>query len=159
MKNALFAALLLLPAQYSSAAENSVLIPEDVPYYDKTVIQDNVVHECTKLGTGLSSYVATALTKESIDVTRSAELDLTKGTVLDIQILNLSSSGNAFSGHHKNMTLRVKLYKDNQMVDEHSFTRNSKGGVFGGFKGSCNVLDRVTETLGSDVARWYKTKL
>jgi hypothetical protein len=32
--------------------------------------------------------------------------------------------------------------------------RVSRGGAFGGFKGSCDVLERVVTAIGNDLAEW-----
>jgi hypothetical protein len=159
MKVNLLAALLLLPATACFAVENSVSLPDNVPYYDKTIIQANVLNECTALGSDLSTHIAEALQQKGVTANRVAQLDASQGTTLEVQIVNLISAGNAYFGHRKNMSVRAKIVKDGQTVGENTFTRDSMGGAFGGFKGSCSVLDRVATTLGKDIAAWYTAKL
>jgi hypothetical protein len=74
--------------------------------------------------------------------------------VLEIQIVTAVAGGNAFMGHQKQVTLVGKLLENGQSVASFSATRSSGGGAFGGFKGSCGVLHRCAEALGSDIASW-----
>lgn len=41
-------------------------------------------------------------------------------------------------------------------IDTYAGSRNSSGGIGGGFKGSCAVLERCVNTLGKDVDAWLK---
>jgi hypothetical protein len=162
MKSKLFLLLFLFPV-ISNASDGVVLIPESAPYQDQNAIQGNVVSECSSLGAELSTHVADALTRSGVTVEKMPTLDVASGTVLDVKIVNLFSGGHpgapvGMGGHHKSITVSVTLYKDNQAVGEGSFTRNSSGGFWGSFKSSCSVLDRVTITLGKDIANWYRTK-
>jgi hypothetical protein len=84
--------------------------------------------------------------------------DLSEGTQLKLMISNALSSGNAFMGHHKSVSIIAELYKDGKLIDTYSTTRNSGGGIGAGFKNSCAVLERCVTTLGKDVAQWVKTK-
>ena len=52
------------------------------------------------------------------------------------------------------VTVRGVLTQDGQNVATVTARRVSRGGAFGGFKGSCDVLERVVTVVGSDVAEW-----
>ncbi len=52
------------------------------------------------------------------------------------------------------MTIRAEMLKGGAVVGTTVLTRSSSGGVFGGFKGTCSILDRVAGALGKDVAVW-----
>jgi hypothetical protein len=81
----------------------------------------------------------------------------TSGRVLQIQIANAIASGNAFIGHHKQLTLVGKLLENGTEVASFSAMRSSGGGAFAGFKGSCSVLHRCATTLGKDVGEWLRS--
>jgi hypothetical protein len=50
--------------------------------------------------------------------------------------------------------VRGKLYQDGKEIGAFTGRRNSMGGAFGGFKGSCSVLGRTVKALGKDIAQW-----
>ena len=59
-----------------------------------------------------------------------------------------------FIGHYKNTYVDVVLFEDGVKVKEAKLARSSIGGVFGMFKSSCSVLNRVNSTLSKDIVRW-----
>jgi hypothetical protein len=64
------------------------------------------------------------------------------------------SMGNAFLGHQKFTKVRGTLLQDGTKVASFKARRNSMGGAFAGFKGSCSVLGRTVEAMGEDIATW-----
>ncbi len=153
--NAYFA-LLALAFFPSLAWSADIQIPREVPYYDINIIQANVVEECKSLGTDLSEHIAQGLTANGLNATKLDMPDIANGLTIEAKISNLSSTGNAWLGHHKSLTVAVKTYKDGQALASKVFTRSTRGGFGGGFKGSCEVLDRAAKAIGDDIARWYK---
>ncbi len=81
-----------------------------------------------------------------------------KGRFLQLRIESAMSSGNAFVGHHKAVTTSAHLFENGKEVGQTTLSRDSTGGAFGGYKGSCSVLRRCTVTLGKDIAAWVKTQ-
>ena len=73
---------------------------------------------------------------------------------IDLAIVQAFSGGNAFIGHRKSVTVSATLIVDGEEIDSTIKMRNSGGGFFGGFKGSCDVLAHTVNTLGSDVSEW-----
>ncbi|MBI3171217.1 MAG: hypothetical protein HYZ32_01320 [Hydrocarboniphaga effusa] len=57
-------------------------------------------------------------------------------------------------GHYKGVTVTGKLFQNGKQTGSFVATRKSGGGAFGGFKGSCAVLGRCSETIGKDIAKW-----
>ncbi|MEO8010122.1 MAG: hypothetical protein ABI650_00615, partial [Dokdonella sp.] len=74
--------------------------------------------------------------------------------VLEIQIEDSESRGNAFIGHRKSTTATGTLYRGGERVGSFTARRDSMGGMFAGYKGSCSVLGRTVKTLGKDIAAW-----
>lgn len=76
--------------------------------------------------------------------------------MLQVEIVDAVSMGNAFIGHQKYARIEGTLYEDGRKVASFKGRRNSMGGAFAGYKGSCSVLGRTMKALGKDVADWLK---
>ncbi|MDR7272347.1 hypothetical protein J2X20_005021 [Pelomonas saccharophila] len=150
-------AVLSLIAAASAAHAAAYQVPENIGYKDVTIIQSNVVQECNELGRQLSASLAAELTKTGVEVQRVAALDAAAGPVVDIKISNLVSAGNAFIGHRKSASVWVELRQGSEVLASKGFTRDTMGGAFAGFKGSCTVLERAVLVLGKDVAQWTQS--
>lgn len=151
------AAALLLSTSAQLAAAEPVKIALYTPYAADAKIATNVLNECTQLGAKLSNFLKQFAGKRKIEVVQVTELDTSAaGLVLDVQIDDAVSAGNAFSGHAKFMQATGVLYRDGERIGETTYTRNSMGGMFGGYKGSCAVLGRNSKALGKDFATFLK---
>lgn len=132
----------------------SVTIPAMIPFTEGKPIAANIKNECT-LGQQLSEFVASSAAGK-VDVQRSDSVSPeSPGQVLMIEITDSVSAGNAFIGHRKYTQIMGTLYNNGKKVSSFTGHRNSMGGAFAGFKGSCSVLGRTVEALGQDVARWF----
>jgi hypothetical protein len=80
------------------------------------------------------------------------------GRFLQLRIEAAISGGNAFTGHRKHVTTSAHLFEDGVEIAQTTQSRDSTGGVFGGYKNSCSVLRRCVNTLGKDVAAWVKSQ-
>ncbi len=149
-------ALISLLAAATSSGAVEYQVPENAPYKDLTIIQNNVVEECKELGRQLTGSLVAELSKSGLDAQRVHQPDPAVGPVVDIKISNLVSAGNAFIGHRKSVTVWVELRQGDQVLGARTFTRDTMGGAFAGFKGSCSVLERAVLVLGKDVAQWTK---
>ena len=137
-----------------------IYLDSKIPYYDPIVIASNIKTECSSLGNQLSDYVKKYSNEYNIEVIQVEEpKNIKEGFVLDLHIRNALSAGNAWSGHKKQVLISAELLKDGEKVDVFTASRDSMGGFWGGFKGSCSVLDRTVNTLGSDTAVWLSKKL
>jgi hypothetical protein len=150
-------AFTLLCAHSTFAAD--ITINQTVHYYDEKVIPSNIRTECTNLGNKLVESTNAAVQKSGWSVIKQADVNTnTAGVSLKLSIVNAHSGGNAFTGHQKSVTINAELFKEGKLVDSYTGTRNSSGGFGAGFKGSCAVLERCANTLGSDVSKWLATK-
>ncbi|XPF93516.1 hypothetical protein ACM9HF_16030 [Colwellia sp. RE-S-Sl-9] len=156
-KNIVVGSVLLACNFYAVANDKAINVSEVAQYYDEKVIQSNIINECTQLGAQFSTSTKKYLEKNGWSVKLEPELDESnKEQTLQLEIVNASSSGNAFIGHRKSVSIEAKLYQDGKLVDSYRGMRNSSGGFAGGFKSSCSVLARCVNTLGNDVAKWLK---
>jgi hypothetical protein len=138
----------------NAQAADSVTVQRETPFAADALVAGKVKRECT-INAELASLLAESAKDMRIDVQLVDEADeTTAGRVLVMEIVDADSAGNAFLGHHKSMTVRGKLFEDGKQIANFTARRNSMGGAFGGFKGSCTVLDRTAKALGRDIAEW-----
>lgn len=150
-KNLLAFALLFTPAVFAA----DITINQAVTYHDEKIIATKIKTECVNLGPKLVASTAEAVQKNGWSVIKKDSVDGTAaGVSLKLTIANAHSSGNAFIGHHKSVSIIAELFKDGKLVDTYTGDRSSSGGFGGGFKGSCAVLERCVNTLGKDVSEW-----
>lgn len=129
-----------------------------IPYGKDSRINDNVKDECYLLGEQFSNSVVRYAPKNKISVTQLAEKPSDNATFVELSIIDVFSSGNAFTGHRKSATVKGDLYLDGKLVATTTRTRDSGGGFMGGFKSSCAVLKHTVNTLGNDIGKWLATK-
>jgi hypothetical protein len=154
MKTASLALLVaLLPL---AGAAEPLLVSPSASY--GTAVADNIKTECA-LGEAQSKYVLDALAAAGIPAQAAgADAVPAKGRFLQLRIESAISAGNAFTGHRKQVTTSAHLFLDGREIAQTTQSRDSGGGAFGGYKGSCSVLRRCTATLGKDIAGWLKTQ-
>ena len=146
------AAALLCCATPAIAAEIHVLDP--VPYSESAYIADNIKAEC-RIGAQLASALGKDAPRHGNSIVfAGGPLDTGSGRVLQLELVEAQSAGNAFSGHFKSATARGVLFQDGQKVAAVTARRTSRGGAFAGFKGSCDVLERTVNAIGRDLAQW-----
>lgn len=150
-KNLVAFALLFTPAVFAA----DIAINQTVTYQNENIIAAKIRTECVNLGPKLVASTEAAVQKSGWSVIKKDVIDSnTDGVSMKLTITNAHSSGNAFIGHHKSVSIIAELFKDGKLVDTFAADRNSSGGFGGGFKGSCAVLERCANTLGKDVSEW-----
>lgn len=157
MKTTIRAAVTLLTLSVSSHAfAQSVSVPRPVPYAETADIADNIKEEC-KLNEQLADFIQKYGKVNGVTVEFGADsMDKTQGRVLDLRITNAISIGNAWTGHHKQASAVGTLYENGTKVASFKARRQSMGGAFAGYKGSCSVLGRTVDVMGEDIAAWLK---
>lgn len=157
MRKLIFAASLLLAAIGAAQAADAITLPKPVPYAADNEIAGKIKREC-KIPEQLSDFIAQGARAHGIE-TRFADSvnPQMPGRVLDVEITDAVSEGNAWVGHHKSTTVKGKLYQDGKLIGSFRGKRNSMGGMFAGYKGSCSVLGRTVEALGKDIGEWLAT--
>ena len=137
----------------ASAAE-PVLMAKPVPFIDASLIAGNIKRECT-IQDQLADYINEYAREHRIEVRFAAEVEPNAAAqVLDVRICESISQGNPFIGHRKSTTAVGKLSRDGALVASFTARRDSMGGMFAGYKGSCSVLGRTVKALGKDIAAW-----
>jgi len=136
------------------SSKNIFYILADIPFSNEYSAANNVKQECTKLGSQFSNSIVKYAPKHGISVHQVTGELPKKGKVVKLSIQDVYSGGNAFIGHRKSATVLAILFIDGEEVSRTTKTRNSAGGAFGAFKGSCSILAHTVNTLGSDIGRW-----
>lgn len=145
------------PVQTDSVQSNVIYISQSAPYSDVTRINQNILDEC-QLPQQLPELVERAARRSGISMVRDDNaVKAGKGLVLQIEIANAISSGNAFIGHGKQVMVKGRLLEDGKEIGNFTGRRSSMGGAFAGFKGSCTVLGRCLDALAWDITRWLKS--
>ncbi|MFN7782018.1 MAG: hypothetical protein ACK5PG_04705 [Lysobacterales bacterium] len=133
----------------------SVQVQRSIPYAEDADIQNKVRTECTQLNTQLAEFTQEFGRENGIEVQLVETLDTSaEGRVLQMEIVDAVSMGNAFIGHQKYSRVRGVLFENGQQIADFRGRRNSMGGAFAGYKGSCSVLGRTVKALGKDIAQW-----
>lgn len=138
------------------AAGDTIYMSPLVPFADSTTIARNVIDECSLPERQAHWIVEAAKKKGLMVVLDDAAAKAQKGKVLEVQIRNAVSSGNAFVGHGKQVSLQGRLFDDGREIGSFTAVRSSSGGFWGGFQGSCAVLGRCLKTLGEDISEWLQ---
>lgn len=134
-----------------TAAASGILLQKPVPYAADNDISDAIKDEC-KINEQLADFVK-QYSSEPVELV-SGPVDTGSGRVLQLEIVDAVSMGNAWLGHQKFTKVSGTLFEDGAEVASFRGRRNSMGGAFAGFKGSCSVLGRTAEVLGEDIAAW-----
>jgi hypothetical protein len=144
--------LLVALAASSAASAATVHVPNPVPYDEDADIAGNIKREC-RINEQLAEYIR-QFAPAGTTIEFYADAPPADGKVLDIVIRDAVSSGNAFIGHRKYVTVRGKLRDGEQVTASFKGRRDSMGGAFAGYKGSCSVLGRTVKALGKDIGEW-----
>ena len=135
-----------------------VSMARSVPYSDDAEVSKKVRNECVQLNTQLADFTKEFGREFGVEVALVDSVTSSmSGRVLMVEIVDAVSAGNAFIGHQKYSRIKGALYQDGEKVASFKGRRDSMGGAFGGYKGSCSVLGRTMKALGKDVAIWLKS--
>jgi hypothetical protein len=77
-----------------------------------------------------------------------------KGKVLKLTILSIQGIGGGGWTGPKTMTVRADLLQDGEVVQTVVKREHSRGGVWGIMRGTCSIVEVVTESLGRQFAAW-----
>ena len=138
--------------------EALLLVSPSADYAANNSVAENIKKECT-LPAAQTEAVVAALNSAGITAQAAPSGAVpAKGRFLKLEITGAVSAGSVFIGHHKEVTTAAHLFVNGKEVAQTSKTRDSMGGVFGGYRGSCSVLHRCTNALGKDIADWVKAQ-
>ncbi|WP_410499600.1 hypothetical protein [Chitinibacter sp. S2-10] len=153
MKLLLLSALLL---NASVMAAEPTLLETPVVYAADASVVPKVKEEC-KIEGMLEKRIGEILAKANQGLGTIAQgTPVADGQVLRLKISHvLGVGGGAYSGP-KAITVYAELLQNGKVARETKLNRWSMGGVFGGFSGTCSILDRCAVAIGKDLAQWVK---
>jgi hypothetical protein len=139
-----------------SAPSSVIYIGRDMPYRDTKTINQAILAECRLPQRG-AELLEAAARSAGLNVVRNEDAAKAgKGRVLEVEIINTSSYGNAYTGIHKAVELRGRLVEDGKEIGDFAGKRDAlSGGLV--FRGTCTALTRCLESLASDIAQWLKS--
>lgn len=153
--NYLFVSLVAALSYSQAGAAGAVLLQTPIAYDPNAGVVQQVREEC-KIEDLLAKRVSSVLAKRNrsgtgvVDTGANAQgagtLKLTITHVLGV-------GGGAWSGP-KAITVKAELFDGPILTRQQKLNRWSVGGVWGAFKGTCTILDRVAVSLAKDLGRW-----
>ena len=140
----------------SSLAQAKEILRVQVPaaFDEQTPIEPSVKEQCAVdriLGNHVFQKVADKY-PGTLQVTDPAKME--KGKVLKLTVLSVQGIGGGGWTGPKAVTVRADLVQDGEVVQTVVKREHSRGGVFGGMRGTCSILEIVAESLGRQVATW-----
>ncbi len=93
-----------------AAMAGPTAVMAEVPYASEGVFPENVVRECTQLGTKIASFTKQFTDENGTAVELVPAIDFSSApSALRIEIVDVVSRGNAFLGHNKSMAVKLEL--------------------------------------------------
>jgi len=135
-----------------SSPSKTVTLVTPIHFAKDSGVRPAIKAEC-KLPEKLERFIRQSSAKQNILVkTSDGPANQIQGQVLSIEITQaFGPGGGAYSGA-KSVTIGGKLTDGDKVLGTLTARRISGGGAFASFKGTCDILGRDVETLGSDVA-------
>jgi hypothetical protein len=142
---------------FGAASSKTVLLETPVTYHPDASVSEQVRKEC-KIEDMLALRVGAVLDRvnKKPNSTVAAGTPTGDASVLRLQITYvLGVGGGAWSGP-KAITVAAELIDDGKVSRQTKINRWTSGGMFGGFKGTCALLDRSATAIGKDLGRWVR---
>lgn len=136
-----------------SLAEDGLLVKVPAVYEPGAPVPQRIQQECA-LESLLGNHVFQKVSERFPGTLQLRDSNIEGTQVLTVTILNVTGFGGGGWSGPKTITLRADLTKEGRVIHTAVKHRASRGGVFGGVMGTCAILERVTQALGSDVAKW-----
>jgi hypothetical protein len=153
------------PDKYNSDKSNdiellgkTIYIKDFIPYTLNSNINSKIKKECN-INKQLSNFIKEYTNDRGKVKVEFKNLIEKTDIFLDVQISGAVSEGNGFIGHRKSTSIIGVIKVGDKEHQVFTGTRNSSGGSFSVYKGSCSVLGRTVEVLGKDIAIWLENPI
>ncbi|MBC7699617.1 hypothetical protein [Aquabacterium sp.] len=148
----------LLTSSAAALAANRVLLETPITYAPGASVVEKVKQECQ-----IENMLETRVGKAFGNLNKGGDSTISTGAqatddaaVVRLRITHvLGVGGGAWSGP-KAITIDADLIEKNKVVRHTKINRWTTGGAFGGFKGTCSILERSAAAIGKDLARWVR---
>lgn len=143
-------------AQTQSVSGPPVAVQETIPFSEDADVRQAVKDQC-ELQTKTPNFVKVFGRRNGIDVQLVDNLDKTDiDRKLYLTITEAHApAGGGFSGL-KWMIVDGELHENGKKIADVKSRRNTTGGYFAAYKGTCDIIGRSTEAIGQDLANWLK---
>lgn len=141
----------------TAMAGNGVLTVQRNAAFDKDLnVRDAIRTEC-KLEQKVPEFVEEFAKKDFDSIVMADQVSAgTKGRALSMKITDVSRAGGGAWSGSKFVTVEGTLWQDGKVAGTFRATRHSRGGAFGGYKGTCAILGRCAKAVGKDIAGWAR---
>lgn len=157
MRSGVVVSVLLVGLSSCIFADGNIYVSNVAAYENLSNIQNSILTECNLPEQQVQLFEQEA-SEQGFTVIKS-EADPKKGKYLKLSISDAMSSGNAFIGHSKFVTVKGILYENGAEIANFTDMRRSGGGAFGAYKSSCSVLGRCVKTIAKDTAKWLNNPM
>lgn len=153
-KNLLVLLALAVTATSLAHAQEKLLVQVPAVYDAQAAVAQRIRDECA-LESLIGNHVFERVSEKfpaSLQIKDPAAAG--SGKVLHLTILSAHGAGGGSWSGPKSITMRADLVQDGKVLQTTVKRRSSSGGVLGGFKGTCDILERDAQALGKDIAHW-----
>ena len=152
MRLALLTLLCLLPALASAQDTAPIQMLDPVPYAAGSDVPARIRNECTDLGHEIA-FMVNGLMRGKMKLVQGKLPTSSPGAVLQLEIVDVFSDGNAFLGHRQGIKLRGALYRDGSKVAAFTAQRTNTDD---NMLTACANLDVFAPLFARDIRRWLK---
>ena len=144
--------LALISGLAAGAGAATVSVSSSTPYASDAAVPAKVKDECafeTRLPQAIAENGDVALVE--------GKVSRTKGRSLELAIHGIHAPGGGVFSGPKWATVRGKLRTGGKVIGSFRAKRYSTGGAFGGFTGTCGILNRIANAMGQDIAAFIES--
>lgn len=117
-----------------------------------TYAQDAGVSADVRAECGLETKIPEYIAKSAPGLTPGAAGG--SGRVLAMEITQVMGAGGGMWSGPKQIVMSGTLTENGAVIGSFKARRTTTGGAWGGYKGTCSLLDRCGEALGGDIGAW-----
>lgn len=152
MRLPLLALLCLLPSTAPAQTDAPIRMLDPVPYARDSDVPARIRNECTKLGHEIA-FMVHGLMRGKVRLVQGKLPITSAGSVLQVEIADVASDGNAFLGQNQSITLRGTLYRDGSKVASFVARRSNQAD---NLLTACANLNSLAPNFARDISRWLK---
>lgn len=152
MRPALLLLLCLLPGIGAARDAAPIRMLDPVPYARGSDVPDRIRNECTGLGHEIA-FMVHGLMRGKVTLVKGKLPTSSPGDVLQLEIADVASDGNAFLGQNQRIRLRGTLYRDGGRIASFVAVRSNQAD---NLLKACANLNGLAPNLARDISRWLK---
>ncbi|RCS57491.1 hypothetical protein [Parvibium lacunae] len=140
----------------SAYAQDSIYIQSPARFSTDSVTRDALRQECDiERELGEKTLVFTRQRMTNVESVIDPDPLKHKKMVTLLIPVAVGSGGGGWTGN-KILNATAEYWFDGQIVATESFIDSSRGGVLGGFRGTCSIVENIAAKLAKRIALWIK---